>query len=441
MTARIASSAAGILDTRTTTRAAPRARPDRSLEVIPPAHPRYHALDALRAVMMLLGIYLHAAISYSQRGFAGVWPYHDPARSWVADWTTTVIHVFRMPVFFVMAGLFAALLYSRRGPGSMIRNRALRIALPFALFWILLMPPLYAGLAFALGTRETGLGAGWDAAVSTLLGLGYYRDSTAHLWFLYDLLYFYAAAMALARAVRCTPDRWRRSLLSLFERVLVSPFRVPAFALVTAGTLTLTPRGMLHTSISFVPDPGLLLVYFVFFGFGWLVYLRRDRLDVFKRGAWRWTLIGLGLAVASAALTLGFLESLEGPARLACVVATSSLAVWALVFGLTGLFLRYLDRPSPTVRYIVDSSYWMYLIHLPLTLWVPGLLARVDVPALVKIAVVLVVITPLMLVSYDLLVRPTILGVLLSGRRFPRGLPTLDAGGAPVTTPAVATAG
>ena len=34
-----------------------------------------------------------------------------------------------------------------------------------------------------------------------------------------------------------------------------------------------------------------------------------------------------------------------------------SLEPWLLVFGITGLFLRYLDRPSPSVRYLVDASY------------------------------------------------------------------------------------
>ena len=35
---------------------------------------RYHSLDALRGVMMLLGIYLHAAVAYSEHGN---WPWKD----------------------------------------------------------------------------------------------------------------------------------------------------------------------------------------------------------------------------------------------------------------------------------------------------------------------------------------------------------------------------
>ena len=35
---------------------------------------RYHSLDALRALMMLLGIYLHTAVAYSEHGS---WPWKD----------------------------------------------------------------------------------------------------------------------------------------------------------------------------------------------------------------------------------------------------------------------------------------------------------------------------------------------------------------------------
>ena len=57
---------------------------------------RYHALDSLRASMMLLGIYLHAVVGYSREGG---WPYKDPHPTAVYDWTLGLIHSFRMPLF------------------------------------------------------------------------------------------------------------------------------------------------------------------------------------------------------------------------------------------------------------------------------------------------------------------------------------------------------
>lgn len=37
-----------------------------------------------------------------------------------------------MPVFFILAGFFVALLIARRGTRAMVRNRLQRLALPFA---------------------------------------------------------------------------------------------------------------------------------------------------------------------------------------------------------------------------------------------------------------------------------------------------------------------
>jgi hypothetical protein len=42
---------------------------------------RYHALDALRATMMLLGLVLHSAVSYTARPLGAAWPYHDQQTS------------------------------------------------------------------------------------------------------------------------------------------------------------------------------------------------------------------------------------------------------------------------------------------------------------------------------------------------------------------------
>jgi fucose 4-O-acetylase-like acetyltransferase len=69
---------------------------------------RYHSLDALRAAMMLLGLVLHSAASYTRTPLRAAWPYHDTHNSIVFDLLLFFIHLFRMPIFFVVAGFFAA---------------------------------------------------------------------------------------------------------------------------------------------------------------------------------------------------------------------------------------------------------------------------------------------------------------------------------------------
>ncbi len=92
---------------------------------------------------------------------------------------------------------------------------------------------------------------------------------------------------------------------------------------------------------------------------------------------------------------------------------------------------------------MVDASYWVYLVHLPFTTWVPGLLSHLPWPAAVKVLAVLGLATPIWWLSYDLLARNTFIGKVLNGRRFPRGLPhrQMVAGAITAAAPATVTLG
>src|SRR5262245_36432202 len=70
---------------------------------------RLHSLDNLRAVMMWLGIVLHAAVNHITVPIAAI-PWRDRAVAPAADLIFIFIHSFRMPVFFIVAGFFVALL-------------------------------------------------------------------------------------------------------------------------------------------------------------------------------------------------------------------------------------------------------------------------------------------------------------------------------------------
>src|SRR2546426_12192703 len=100
---------------------------------------RYHSLDALRGVMVLLGIYLHAAVAYSEYGN---WPWKDGSTTRLFDVSLGLIHAFRMPVFYVMAGFFAALLLERRGARGFSRKKAIRIFVPLSGGGGVFFPPL-----------------------------------------------------------------------------------------------------------------------------------------------------------------------------------------------------------------------------------------------------------------------------------------------------------
>lgn len=157
---------------------------------------RYHALDALRATMMLLGLVLHAAVSNTARPLGAAWPYHDPHTSPWFDLVVFMIHLFRMPVFFVVAGFFGALLYERDGARGRAQNRLRRVLAPLAMGWVVLYPLTTAGFVCALGRGATADAPGWGYLTS---GACLRQANLIHLWFLDDWLLLDAAAQAVRR--------------------------------------------------------------------------------------------------------------------------------------------------------------------------------------------------------------------------------------------------
>jgi ankyrin repeat protein len=93
-------------------------------------------LDALRGVAMLLGIVLHALLSF----IPTPWPVQDTRQNGLFFIPYAAIHMFRMPLFFLISGFFTMFILQRHGLGGMIRQRVQRILLPLLLAMITIVP-------------------------------------------------------------------------------------------------------------------------------------------------------------------------------------------------------------------------------------------------------------------------------------------------------------
>ncbi len=112
---------------------------------IQPTPNRRHDLDALRAFAMLLGIALHAALSFT----GGFWMVQDSKTSGGFHLLTSAVHGFRMPLFFVLSGFFTAMLWRRRGLRELLVHRFKRVLLPLLAGLVTVMPLMHVigGLA------------------------------------------------------------------------------------------------------------------------------------------------------------------------------------------------------------------------------------------------------------------------------------------------------
>lgn len=383
------------------------------------ANRRFHAFDSLRGIMMLIGVFMHIACGYTS--IPDTWWYTEKNTHWIFDFSILFFHVFRLPIFFVMAGFFAALLHERRGWRGLAENRFKRLVLPLLLGMATIYPIMNALQRY---TRVWSKPEPLQAAIQFLLSGRYWKwVHPMHLWFLVVLFIITVVLMIGLPLWRRLPDSLQRRSNAGFRRALASSWAPFLFAVPTLATLLAMDYGILDTPHSFLPQTRVILAYLVFFSFGWILYRNLDLLDTLKRRAWTNLFLGIGAGILNFVLAMKQIEALSTrlwPAFLGTAV-TGALVVWLMLFGCAGVFLRYLDRDSHPMRYLSDSSYWVYLSHAPVVLWLQILVAGLAVSPLVKSALVLAGSIPILYASYHFLVRPTWVGLLLNGRRHPIG--------------------
>ena len=391
---------------------------------------RLDYLDAARAFALMLGVLFHAAMSFSPY-FMG-WAVQDVSTSPRVTDFFLVSHSFRMELFFLLAGFFSRGMLMRRGLGEFLRSRAIRLGVPFVAGWFLLRPLIMSGwiMGSASMRGDYDFLAGIRAGFATLKTLPADLLTGTHLWFLYYLILVTALTLVM-RALVHEADRAfaGRKLLPRLDALATwlsrSAWAWPVLILPTAGAMWgMRYWGMDTPDRSLWPQLPVLAVYGGFFGLGWLFARQPDAITTFGR-----LTVGRGLfAVGSFVLTLklGAIQTDPGhPHYLAARVAFTlgyTVMMWTLVSLTLGIFRKFCSQPRPAVRYLADSSYWVYLFHLPVAVWLQVAVAEVPVHWSLKLIFITAATIGLALLTYDLFVRSTILGQILNGRRHPRAL-------------------
>jgi glucans biosynthesis protein C len=367
---------------------------------------RLHALDNLRAIMMWLGIVLHVcalhmAVDHTQL------PMLDRERTLVADVAAIVIHAFRMPVFFILAGFFVMMLAQTRGAGAMLVHRAKRLGLPFVVFWPVLWPLSgIAGLAY-LNLMFHGKWGLDESVVPPGVPRG---PNTLHMWFLWQLLWLCVLAAGMMRLPRhwfAAPAQGLRKLGRAWWGFAV--LSVPV-GLAGIGS----PLGILEVRGEFLPPWQEWLHAGVFFAFGMALYGGRDELfEHYRRWRWRYMWGGIACFIATGVARKVFGQTPPVGYAYGC-------AGWLWSFSLVGFALVGLSERSRLLAYLADSAYWVYLLHLPLVFIIGALLYDAQLHALAKIAINITATTAVCLGTYEAFVRHTWVSVLLNGKRHPR---------------------
>ncbi|WP_460218442.1 acyltransferase family protein [Psychroserpens sp. MEBiC05023] len=384
------------------------------MKSIPHKTERLHALDSLRAIMMMLGLVLHSVITYIGGEPYTAWPIRDPNNfNTNLEFINSLIHVFRMPIFMVVAGFFAALLFYERGQRKMFKNRMNRILFPFLVFLVILFPLVRGGMNYTLDVFASNPDALSNTKEAFSSFGAFIPNSSVHLWFLYYLILFSVSSFLLGMLFKKLPKA-SQFIHNVFHYIFKnSILRLIIFVSITIIILLFMDRYWVNTSTSLIPDFYTFIFYFFFYMFGWLLFKSKSLLSSFKKHDWLFTILGLVI------FTWYFFTDLSHT-DLFIIMGIRSLCCWLLIFGFTGLFIRYGSNHSSRMRYVSDSSYWVYLLHLPFTIIIPALIVDWNISGTLKFLFVMTTTAIICFVTYHYFVRSTFIGKFLNGRTYPR---------------------
>jgi ABC-type multidrug transport system ATPase subunit/peptidoglycan/LPS O-acetylase OafA/YrhL len=381
---------------------------------------RFHALDAVRAFALLLGIVLHGTMSFMPALTSAGWPIIDNSPSEFLQIIFFVIHVFRMTTFFVIAGFFAHLLFHRRGFAGFVKDRSKRVLVPLIVGWLAIAPMVIGVFIWAAYGTSITPPAPSDSPLAVPL---------MHFWFLYVLALLYVAMLSLRYVVSKYLDRG--SLRARLDTVMAWMLqkRVAAILLALPVALCLNSyaawipfAGIPTPDQSLIPNLPAFVGYAVAFSFGWLLHRQTALLATLQRAWIGYLCVAIALSIVSVLMidgVGGWTNGASGASRLV-FASVYGIASWCWTFALIGGAMRFLATNRPRIRYLADSSYWLYLLHLPLVFALQQLMRDWPLHWSIKFPLLIAVATSLLLASYHYCVRSTFIGEVLNGRRYPR---------------------
>jgi peptidoglycan/LPS O-acetylase OafA/YrhL len=341
--------------------------------------------DYLRTALVILVVLHHLAIVYGE----GISFYYvEPPNKDTLTYLVMVVFVlvnqaWFMGAFFLLAGYFTPGSFDRKGPGSFLKDRLLRLGIPLIIFYFVLNPISLIGLWLEPVPRVTDP-LTWQA-YPYLLGMG-------PLWFAAMLLIFsfgYAAWRMLTGS---------RTSSSMSESSLPGYLGIGIFilglALVSYLIRIIIPIGKVvldFPTLSYLPQ------YLSFFVLGVVA----SRHNWFRTLPSSMGVVGSVAAVVAFVLLFPLAFFSDPPLFLGNGQWQSAVyALWDSIFavgmslGAITLFRRFFNVQGRLGRFLSQHSYTVYIIHSPIIVFVAFALRDIDLAAILKFGMATVIVIP-----------------------------------------------
>jgi hypothetical protein len=315
----------------------------------------------------------------------------DTINSITLKYATGFIFLWHMPLLFVISGSATYFALGFRSAGQYIRERFLRLFVPFIFGVVTFMP--FTTYIHYFG--QPNAPSFWDHYIGffrfNLNDLaGYHGTFTpGHMWFILYLFFFSLVALPLFLALRT--DGGRKIIKSLATLT-----GIPGFLFLWVIPLALV------ASLNILGDKNPVYFLLVFL-YGYILASEPRFQETIQRITW----IALAFGIFEA-----FFRNLVPQERFAewsmqwiALGLMYELGRWALTLAILGLGRRYLSRANRVLSYGSEAAMPFYLLHMTFSTLAGYFVIQLDAPVAVKYPLIVILATGLTLAVYELLVR------------------------------------
>jgi hypothetical protein len=349
------------------------------------------AFDYLRAFVITLVLFVHAALAYTASAYIN---FENPIASsnpvvneqrWIGfDLVVALNETFLMPLLFFISGMFVWQSLAKKGVWKYLTDRLKKLGLPFVIGVLFLIPLAYYPAQLQVGLiteRDNTYGVFWLGMVRSGFG------TAGPLWFLWLLLAFDCLATFLYRVAPflCGFVKGQLNIIlgrpaAYFGVLLgISIMVYPPVAIIF-GPLTWIGIG------PFNAQAGRILLYLVYFLTGTAIGAIGIDRSVYKAGGmlakrwWWWAAFGL-MSFTVFIIMIVVVAPMERTlvSEIAFVVCC-----WAMVSAMIGLFRRFAKRRVRLYDSLSENSYGIYIVHYVFVTWLQYLLLENGLSPLIK---------------------------------------------------------
>lgn len=355
--------------------------------------PRLYFIDNLRILLAVLVVMHHAGQPYGPGG--AWWTPNEPSGlmgTIILGSFFAVNMSFFMGLFFMVSAYFVSGSIRRKGAGAFYRDRLVRLGVPMIVFAFLVFPVMYYLLH---GIGMISFGDYYVNTYMTVKGMAEGQGFTLwHLWFLEQLLIFSGFYVLWRRATGGRQEAQAAPRKMAFPGNLALAAFAVGLGLAMFAVRIVFPVNVWLPFVSF--EPAHYPEYIALLVAGILAF-RNDWFNALPAAtARKWGYVTVLAVLALFPMMAVFSNLIEGGLTLSNLVMSlwEAIVCTGMCISLVYLFRTRFNFQGKLAKALADSSFTVYLIHIPVVVFLQWLLIGVNIHPLVKFAIVCLVGVP-----------------------------------------------